>query len=350
MNLSNNYNTIFDKLVHEIWNGKKIKYDFNLFKEYKKEFKGMLNKALNNKSSRIKNKTNHQEDLLQKTLEANTVAFSAVKAGGAIAEINDVFKDSKNFSDFKSSVADISDRFNSQYLQTEYDTAYSTALNVSEYADKVSDFPYVMWHQIDRPTAREEHEELDGEIYQTEDLPGIPPSDWNCGCSLDYLTEDDIEGKEISSHEDLKETLNWSEMEKYGFAENKAETGNLMDLNSYDGIPDSFELDDLGLEPTSELSTSNYESTDIEEISKSIIQDKIKNNPDEIYLQKTKKGYKNIYLKYFNLDGELVPSFVEEEFNPKSKNILNFGVITKKQADKIRTTNILTYERNNKSN
>lgn len=122
-------------------------------------------------------------------------------------------------------------------LRTIFHTNVSTAYAAGRWARLSGStlLRYLEYHQIDRPTARDEHKPFDGIILPvTHPLwrKIFPPNGWYCGCDVRPMTEGMIarEGKRVTTEDELAamQTVEWT----------NPRTGRVENL--LDGIDPSF--------------------------------------------------------------------------------------------------------------
>jgi hypothetical protein len=171
---------ILENIALQLHNQKSgVTYDYTLFCKINQDLQKAIRLAFHGKVARNK-VMNEAEERLYNVFETNLYRFSAAKTSAEVTMLNDLFKESSSLQEMKNSLKEMNVLFNSDYLRTEYNTAYTTGLNSANYLEKAGTFKYAIWHQIDRPTKREEHEELDGQTFLVDELEAIPPVDWNC--------------------------------------------------------------------------------------------------------------------------------------------------------------------------
>ncbi len=134
-------------------------------------------------------------------LEKNVYYFGTAKNYNQLKEINLALKDSKGkirpFNDFKKDAANITDRYNINWLEAEYNHAVASAQMTRrwhEIQEAKSILPMLSYETAGDERVRIHHAELEG-ITKPVDDPFwdlyYPPNGWNCRC--DVLQTDDKE-------------------------------------------------------------------------------------------------------------------------------------------------------------
>lgn len=275
-------------------------------------------------------------------MDANIQRFSAAKTVSQVQEINRLVAAGTPFSELKNEVRKINDQFNVNWLKTETGTAYATGLNVGDWMGKSTVFKFARWRQIQRSTKRESHSALNGKVWRTDEIPAIPPLDWNCGCRLEYFEETE---EDIKTPKDFVDELKnsqatsskyanlYEQMKRYGFNTHKGKTGQVFDLNKTYGS--EFNVNRLTWSTQGRASSRNIRSVETmirdsrsyesvsrtafgslsdymgREITPSAILNKnnyryivnihdVLNRPHEVYLQSVGNSYKYVYFKFYN--------------------------------------------------
>lgn len=124
----------------------------------------------------------------------NTAVFSAFKNHRQTAEIVGLLYDEegnlRSFRDFRKLALKVSKDYNINWLQTEYNTAVRAAraaVNYRKALETKSIYPNLEYIESTASVQREEHLEYVGTILPIEHPwwnTHMPPSDWNCACSV----------------------------------------------------------------------------------------------------------------------------------------------------------------------
>lgn len=173
-----------------------------------------------------------QDDAYITALEINIYRFSAGKTLAQVQALNQAFRESKSFSDFKKRAKIVEDKFE-RWAETEYNTALACAEQASTYQrlkrmKKL--YPYWQYRTIGDSQVRKEHAELDGVIlhHQHDKWKEIyPPNGWGCRCYVIPLMEHDINkgmladsAKKVAAYQ---ETTDWEKVKEQGWGINRAD-------------------------------------------------------------------------------------------------------------------------------
>ena len=195
------YLTIAKKLMAGVNNGFKTRHITN---DVKKKFIG--------------------DKAMKQSFEENIYRFSAAKTFQEVYEIQkEVFDDEGfkvGFSDFKEKAEGIWNEFNENWLETEYNTAFSQAQSAEqwqEFEEQKETLPYLTFKTAGDDRVREDHQELDGICLPVDDPfwdENVPPLEWNCRCQLisgaDDNTTTQSEVKERLSKVDIDDNFRFN--------------------------------------------------------------------------------------------------------------------------------------------
>lgn len=143
-----------------------------------------------------------------KALRDNTYFFSAaktfqeVKAMQSFIFTPDGFK--RSFKDFKKDAVQVFDRFNDNWLETEYNTAISASRNASEWSEIEKDkenFPLIKYVTQNDENVRHDHKVLDGLVFPVDHQfwkDHLPPNGFNCRCYVEQLMEGEEEETKLT--------------------------------------------------------------------------------------------------------------------------------------------------------
>lgn len=231
-----NESNAFDSLVKRIFDKEKVTYDYDLFKQIKKDLDVFSNDKTKNSA------LSDRKDLVNNLMQNDQVRFSFAKSQAEIDRLNSIYKKDISFSEFKKQANTIDNQYNKNYLKTEYDTAYNRMLNTDEYLDKSTRYKYATWKQIQRTTKRDAHKYLNGITFNVLEIPTLPPTDYNCGCELVYSND---KGNLQTPEFFKSDSEAYQSMLDNGFFNNPAKTGEIFG-NAYDEYKKSISLKDQG--------------------------------------------------------------------------------------------------------
>jgi SPP1 gp7 family putative phage head morphogenesis protein len=133
-------------------------------------------------------------------LEKNVYQFSAAKNYQSLKDITLALKDQdgniRSFKDFRDTANKISYQYNTEWLQTEYNTAIGCGQMAGrwvEFQQNAESMPYLQYVTAGDDRVREEHALLDGMIKHINDPfwdVYYPPNGYNCRCDVIQLPGD----------------------------------------------------------------------------------------------------------------------------------------------------------------
>lgn len=164
-----------------------------------------LQHAIDTGLSEVKN----QDAAFVKQFKTNAAVFSAFKNHQQTREMASLMIDENGklrpFSKFRKMALEVSGKYNVEWLQTEYNTAVSaarTAANLLKFQQTKHLYPNLEYIQSVAPHPRELHLTwvgtilpMDHEWWDTH----MPPSDWNCSCSVRQTSQKTTEVPEGDS-------------------------------------------------------------------------------------------------------------------------------------------------------
>lgn len=156
-----------------------------------------VEKGFGKKYAKISTKDKDYE-LMQK-LRKNIYVYAAFKNHHNVADMVKALDDGKgniaSFADFKAKAEQISQGYNEQYLETEYNTAISQAQMAKKWNDienQKEAFPLLQYDAVNDDRVRPEHLALDGVTLPVEDPfwdKFYPPNGYNCRCTVRQLAD-----------------------------------------------------------------------------------------------------------------------------------------------------------------
>ena len=183
---------------------------------------------------------NAPDDVYMAAMEQNLFHFSAAKTLAEVQELNQAFRVSGNYNDFKSKAAGITATFNDRWQKTEHRTAIQVAEAASQYRQlkaAVKTLPFWVYRTVGDDRVRPEHAALDGLTLPADDPEWgkiYPPNDWNDRCWVDAIPSDEFEGNEEAERQKLREfytTPVWKKAVAQGWGTNRAETAEVFTAN-----------------------------------------------------------------------------------------------------------------------
>lgn len=167
--------------------------------------------------------------------EMNLFKFSAVKAAYQSAEVNALFRRSKNYGEFETMVKKLYGIGNKNHLRTEYNTAYQVGQSASTYyrlLAQIETFSYWEYRTIGDGRVRKSHERLHGRILPANHALWkkiFPPNDWNCRCYIVPRMTGEVDQSKVAAdiafiENFLATSPAWEKAIKNGFGINRADT------------------------------------------------------------------------------------------------------------------------------
>lgn len=174
-------------------------------------------------------------------MEINLFQFSAAKTLVEVQKLNELWRQSTGFNDFRAKAESVTRVFNQSWLRTEYDTAYHVAESSATYYRLKSldnTFPYWEYKTIGDEKVREEHRALNGIIpeYNNELWDKIyPPNGWNCRCYVVPRMRHEVDKNTLENSRGLAssylKTPEWKKNQVQGFGVNRALTAEVFRAN-----------------------------------------------------------------------------------------------------------------------
>lgn len=145
-------------------------------------------------------------------IRENLFMFAGAKTYNTLRDMNDLLvkKDGslvsfaefqRNINTYRNDVLKINERYNSQYLKAEYNTAKAMAYSARRWAsfqDNRDILPNLKYRAVDDKVTRATHKALDGYIRHIDDPIWntlAPPNDWQCRCWLEATNESETLGE-----------------------------------------------------------------------------------------------------------------------------------------------------------
>ena len=182
-----------------------------------------------------------EPDALKTAMEINLFHFSAAKTLTEVQKLNELWRQSTSFNDFKAKAESVTQVFNQNWLRTEYDTAYHVAENSATFyrmKAQANIFPFWEYRTIGDEKVREEHRALNGIVLPQNDKRWnkiYPPNGWNCRCYVVPRMAHEVDKSKINKGEatvdDYIRSPEWIKNEAQGFGVNRALTGEVFRAN-----------------------------------------------------------------------------------------------------------------------
>jgi SPP1 gp7 family putative phage head morphogenesis protein len=223
-------------LAQEIY---KRKNGLNYSPELLKTTAGKIMQAVKEGYGNIKAQWNSPDKAMIDNLTQNVYSFSAAKNYQELRDItNAMIGENGNlneWSDFRSKVQEINGKYNRDWLQTEYDTAVSSAQSAARWADfqgNADIMPMLQYQTVGDDKVRKEHRLLDGTrkpINHAFWKTYYPPNGWRCRCEAIQLPYSDTTEVEPQGYPPVPEM----------FKTNLAKTGLIFPKGHayYEGVP-----------------------------------------------------------------------------------------------------------------
>lgn len=227
-------------LIERVAAGKSTYWDAELFEFITRDLLNAIRTRFKTASAVGEIAYNVPDDVYTSAMEQNLFHFSAAKTLAEVQEINQAFRESKNYTDFKSRAAEITDTFNDKWQRTEYRTAVQVAESASQYRQlrKSADtLPYWVYRTVGDGQVRPEHAALDGLTLPASDPEWgkiYPPNDWGCRCWVDAILAEEFDGdiaEERQKVQTFMTSAEWKRATAQGWGVNRAETAEVFTAN-----------------------------------------------------------------------------------------------------------------------
>ncbi|MBL7868871.1 MAG: DUF935 family protein [Flavobacterium lindanitolerans] len=210
-----NLKAYHDKLVQEIWDNKDtLGTEAQLIASEGLEFLKGLQEGWG--KQRIEAGWNAPDHLALSMMEYNLFEFAESKTEARLATLSELLinKDKhqiRSFAEFKEEAARLTDNFNSNWLETEYNLSVATGQTSAAYLRFISEKDitnFVQYQTAGDSKVRPEHQALNGRIFSLDDSEAMklwPPNSYGCRCEMvQYLGK--TEGK-VTTGEQAKKAL-----------------------------------------------------------------------------------------------------------------------------------------------
>lgn len=183
----------------------------------------------------------HPDNMARNMMDININRFGFDKTVAQMLELNQAFKETKDFREFKKRATGILQQYNVNYLKTEWGTANMVATNARAWNEQIAQqnlYPYLMYRTSGADTVCPICSPLDGKIFNLKESSwrGIyPPNHWNCECEMIQLRSDEanMHSAEIIKNKTSRELLGdeYSKVKKAGFDVNRGDVLSVFKLN-----------------------------------------------------------------------------------------------------------------------
>lgn len=227
-------------LIERVAAGKSTYWDAELFEFIARDLLNAIRTRFKTASAVGEIAYNVPDDVYTSVMEQNLFHFSAAKTLAEVQELNQAFRESKSYADFKNRAAEITDTFNDKWQRTEYRTAVQVAESASQYRQlrKSADtLPYWVYRTVGDGQVRPEHAALDGMTLPASDPEWskiYPPNNWGCRCWVDAIMAEEFEGNIAEERQKVQTFLTsaeWKRATAQGWGVNRAETAEVFTSN-----------------------------------------------------------------------------------------------------------------------
>lgn len=181
-----------------------------------------------------------QDDAYITTMEMNLYRFSAGKTLAQVQALNQAFRESKSYEEFKQKGEKIVGQFN-RWTKTEYDTALVCAEQASTYRRlkrQTKLYPYWEYRTVGDGNVRKEHSDLEGVTLPANDKRWneiYPPNGWGCRCyvvpRMKYEVNDELIDISEKKVEDYQATSDWKMAKQQGWGVNRLDSAAVFTAN-----------------------------------------------------------------------------------------------------------------------
>lgn len=186
-------NKLLKEAINEVYNGTQEEVSKPLFDITNDALQHAVDKVMNDPS------LDNPEDSFVSKYRYNSAVFSAFKSHQQVELLVDELYDQngqlRSFREFKKRAYKILGKYNEQWLRTEYNTAVKaarSAWNYNEYLKSESLYPNLKYCLSTAKNKRESHLQYVGTVLPIRHPwwdTHMPPSEWNCACSVEPTDE-----------------------------------------------------------------------------------------------------------------------------------------------------------------
>lgn len=235
--------TEFDeRLLRRIADGAAPYWDGDLFLYLSEDLLKAVRKGLKQQPSAEAKEFiyNAPDDVYTAAMEQNLFHFSAAKTLAEVQDLNQLYRESTNYNEFKKRAQAVTSAFNDKWQRTEYRTATQVAEAASQYRQLLAvkkTLPLWVYRTVGDDRVRPEHAALDGLTLSADDPKWheiYPPNDWNDRCWVDAIPAEEFEGDPALEQEKVRafmQTATWKKAVAQGWGVNRAETAEVFTAN-----------------------------------------------------------------------------------------------------------------------
>jgi len=250
----------FEAFARKAWEAKGNMFLYtDLFDHYAEVLLESFESGWNTKSVQLADlgfEYGYTDPKIQTAWEMNLFKFSAIRASYQSAEVNAIYRKSKNFDEFYRTLKKTYGVEDKRHLETEWNTANAAGESASTYyrlLGQTKIFKYWKYMTQADGRVRVGHEKLHGCIFKWDDPIWdiiMPPNGWNCRCFIVPMTEAEVTEADLTRSKKVMEELYnseaWVLFEKSGFNYNMANTKEVFSQShQYSKTPEKV-LDNVG--------------------------------------------------------------------------------------------------------
>lgn len=227
-----------EAFARQVWNAKgKVFLYTDLFNHYSEVLLSGFESGWNMHPVKLADlgfEYGYTDPKIQTAWELNLFKFSAIRASYQSAEVNAIFRKSKNFEEFYRTLKKTYGVESKRHLETEWNTANAAGESASTYyrlLGQTKTFKYWKYMTQADGKVRKGHEKLHGCIFRWDDPIWdiiMPPNGWNCRCFIVPMMESEVTEADLKRSKEIMEELYnseaWVSFEKSGFNYNMANT------------------------------------------------------------------------------------------------------------------------------
>lgn len=231
-----------EQLIQRVADGKATYWDAELFRHLADDLLKAFQTGFKHRRGTPKNEISYSapDDVYTAAMEQNLFHFSAAKTLAEVQELNQAFRESKSYNDFKGRAEGITSTFNDTWQRTEYRTAVQVAESASQFRQLQASkkvLPLWVYRTVGDGQVRPEHAALDGLTLPADDPMWseiYPPNDWGCRCWVDAIMADEFDGDtdaERGKVQRFMSTPEWKRAAAQGWGVNRAESAEVFTAN-----------------------------------------------------------------------------------------------------------------------